>query len=72
MTRDDLTNLLISLEQRVPVLIVDLEAAEGRGDHAAVAYRHSVRAMRDEVRDAIAEVQQGNPVAAIARIPVPA
>lgn len=60
MTRDDPAALLIALLRRVPFLAVDLQAAEARGDHAAIAYAKAMAAWRDEAAQAVAEIRQGN------------
>lgn len=62
MTRDDPTAVLISLVQRVPVLAIDLQAAEARGDHAALAYTRAMTAWRTEAAEAVAEIRQASPV----------
>lgn len=67
MTRDDPTALLIAIVRRVPVLAIDLPAAEARGDHDQVAYHRAMQAWRAEASAAIAELQRGNPIAATGR-----
>jgi hypothetical protein len=61
MTRDTTTELLIHLIQRVPVLTIDMKAAEARGNFPALAYKHVITAWLREAAEALAEIQEGSP-----------
>ena len=69
MTRDDPTALLIALIRCVPVHAIDPQAAEDRGDYAALGYARAMAAWRHQAAQAVAEIRQGN--AACARHAAP-
>jgi hypothetical protein len=62
----DSTEWLADLIRRVPILAVDVPAAQRAGDHAALAYAEAVDMWRAEAALAIAEADQ-SPVDAFVR-----
>ena len=60
MTRDDPTDVLIALIRCVPVHGIDLQAAEARGDFAALGYARAMAAWRHQAAQAVAEIRQGS------------
>jgi hypothetical protein len=61
-------NRLADLIKRVPVYVVDLPAAEARGDHAACDYAQAMRAWRREAAEAIAEAEDDTQPDAFERV----
>ncbi|CAM2761987.1 hypothetical protein JHFBIEKO_3546 [Methylobacterium mesophilicum] len=62
MTRKNTTTeLLIRLIQRVPMLAIDVKAAEAEGDLPAIAYQGAVTAWQREAAAAVAEIREGYP-----------
>jgi len=58
---DTTTELLISLIQRVPILAIDVKAAETESDVPAIAYQHAITAWQREATKAVAEIRLGSP-----------
>ena len=59
MTRKNTTTeLLIRLIQRVPMLAIDVKAAEAEGDLPAIAYQGAVTAWQREATAAVAEIRE--------------
>ena len=60
MTRNDTnTELLIRLIQRVPMLAIDVKAAEAEGDLPATAYQRAVTECQREATAAVAKIREG-------------
>lgn len=61
MNRDDPTDALVRLIWRVPVLAIDVPAAQQAGDDAAVAYARAIEAWRREAAQAVAAAMAISP-----------
>ncbi|MGU3337178.1 MULTISPECIES: hypothetical protein [unclassified Methylobacterium] len=59
MTRNDTnTELLIRLIQRVPMLAIDVKAAEAEGDLPATAYQRAVTECQREATAPVAKIRE--------------
>ena len=68
MTRDNPTDALIALLRCVPVHAIDPQAAEARGDHAAIGYARAMAAWRREAALALAQAEDSRLPDAFSRV----